>query len=576
MARKKVSESRKKSAEAPGGFEKLALGSILAIALALRIWGIWFGLPDLYHADEPMVVNHAMAYGAGDLNPHFFKLPPLVSYLLFAVYGFFYLGLRLLGQIPDAEALAAMFLADPSIFYLIARILFGAILGTATVYLLYRLVRSFFSKEHALLTAWFLATAFLHVRDSHYIYVDIPLLTVLTAAFFPILKILLRGKMRQYLLFGALLGTAVAVKYNGVFLMIPFALAHAARNNWKADQFVNVKFASACALSLAVFALWNPFSWLDWRSFLAELFQQSHAEGFTGIAHHLTYSLNGALGFPVLALGVAGFLRSLVGENRPAWIVGSFVGVYYLVLCFFGQHYDRYVLPLLPFLVFFSANTLVEMQKRWRFRNFFLGLLAVALALPSLAKICLSNQIFTREDIRTRARKRIEASIPSEIKIALDVSFFSPHLRPTSRQLEAKRREVLSRPDSSPGELKRMELMIREARKDIHPRYELYFLTSETSAHHFLFARPVVPYDVNRLRALGIAYVVVAKVNPDFQPSFYRDLAERATLLARFNPYKDASRKWPIDRQPLTGGPFLWTELVDRERNGHILEVYRL
>ena len=67
------------------------LAGILLLALALRITGIQFGLPHLYHADEPIVVNHALAYGAGDLNPHFFKIPPLVSYLLFVVYGAAYL-----------------------------------------------------------------------------------------------------------------------------------------------------------------------------------------------------------------------------------------------------------------------------------------------------------------------------------------------------------------------------------------------------------------------------------------------------------------------------------------------------
>ena len=64
---------------------------ILLAGFLLRVWGIAFGLPFLYHADEPIIVNHALAFGAGDLNPHFFKIPPLVSYLLFACYGIYYL-----------------------------------------------------------------------------------------------------------------------------------------------------------------------------------------------------------------------------------------------------------------------------------------------------------------------------------------------------------------------------------------------------------------------------------------------------------------------------------------------------
>ena len=63
----------------------LILLLILAFAFFLRIWGVHFGLPYAYHADEPIVIHHALAYGSGDLNPHFFNIPPLVSYLLFAL-----------------------------------------------------------------------------------------------------------------------------------------------------------------------------------------------------------------------------------------------------------------------------------------------------------------------------------------------------------------------------------------------------------------------------------------------------------------------------------------------------------
>ena len=85
----------------------LMLG-ILALGLALRLAGVSFGLPHLYHADEPIVVNHALAYGTGDFHPHFFKIPPLVSYLLFLFYGLSYLvgkGIGLFQNVGDFELL---------------------------------------------------------------------------------------------------------------------------------------------------------------------------------------------------------------------------------------------------------------------------------------------------------------------------------------------------------------------------------------------------------------------------------------------------------------------------------------
>ena len=168
--------------------ETVFLFGILALAFFLRGWGVRFGLPYLYHADEPIVVNHALAFGMGDLNPHFFKIPPLVSYLLFICYGIYCVagwGLGLFHSVRDFEQL---FYFDPSSFYLIARLVFGVSLGTASVYVLYRLVKQFWNTQTALWASFFFAANFLHALDSHYVYDDIPLLFVLLLGFYFIFR----------------------------------------------------------------------------------------------------------------------------------------------------------------------------------------------------------------------------------------------------------------------------------------------------------------------------------------------------------------------------------------------------
>src|SRR3989338_2619161 len=138
----------------------LPLWGILALAFTLRIVAINFGLPHLYHADETIVVNHALAYGTGDFNPHFFKIPPLVSYLLFVAYGLYYgIGcvFGIFGGISDFQELIVN---DPTSFYLLGRIVFGVFLGTLSLYVLYRLIKKFVTMEHALLSAFFFAVSF--------------------------------------------------------------------------------------------------------------------------------------------------------------------------------------------------------------------------------------------------------------------------------------------------------------------------------------------------------------------------------------------------------------------------------
>ena len=327
----------------------------------LRLGGIQFGLPYLYHADEPIVVNHALAYGAGDLNPHFFKVPPLISYLLFLIYGLAYVVGRGAGFFKHVSDFENLFFRDPTFFYLTARIFFGAVLGTVSVYVLYRLIRRHFSEAHALVSAFFLAVAFLHVRDSHFIYADIPLVLVLIGAFFIFLA-LAEGRpgWKVHLAAGALIGLATGIKYNGILVSIPYLAATLfgnERKKWLAHGMV------AAGGAFFVYTLTNPFTWMDSAAFHKEISMQASASGKTGFLHHLIYSLNGGIGPRLLAAGLGGMAASLIQKEKKRRVIASFVIGYYLLLVFRSQPYDRYVLPLIPFILFFAADFLIRVSK---------------------------------------------------------------------------------------------------------------------------------------------------------------------------------------------------------------------
>lgn len=64
------------------------LAAIALLGLARRPWGIPFGLPHSYHADENVPVSIALRMlHTGDLNPRFFNWTPLLIYLNAALYG---------------------------------------------------------------------------------------------------------------------------------------------------------------------------------------------------------------------------------------------------------------------------------------------------------------------------------------------------------------------------------------------------------------------------------------------------------------------------------------------------------
>ena len=92
-----------------------------------------------------------------------------------------------------------------------------------------------------------------------------------------------------------------------------------------------------------------------------------------------------------------------------------------------------------------------------------------------------------------------------------------------------------------------------------------------------VFAKPSLAYDWGLLKDHGIDYVIVPLLRKNREPAgFFERLKDEAALVARWNPYRKASRDELADLQPLTGGPFLFEDLLPRERNGPLLEIYRL
>ena len=114
---------------------------ILLIAFFLRIWGISFGLPGTDHGDETEVVNHAVRFGSGDLNPHRFQYGSFFQYILFVFYSAYFLIGYLLGTFSSMHQFALHFIQDPTVFYEIARGL-SAFFGTATLGITYLIGKS--------------------------------------------------------------------------------------------------------------------------------------------------------------------------------------------------------------------------------------------------------------------------------------------------------------------------------------------------------------------------------------------------------------------------------------------------
>lgn len=319
--------------------------TIVFVAFVLRIDGIEFGLPDLFHQDEPMMVNNALKIGGGDWNTGYFVIPPVVSYLLFLAYGIFYV----LGHFPSVDAFGVAFLQDPTPFYIIGRLIIGVIPGTMNVIAIFALGNRHFSVETGFASSLLLAVAPIHVEHSHYIYADILVTLAITLLFHALLSIVDRPSWKNYLLIGLWLGLGVAIKYTALYFVPVIILAHVIACGWRNLH----KLVVSGVTSLCVFAILAPYTFLDWGNFYAQVITQSGGEVFVGWTHHLVYSLIGGTSIFVVLIAFFGILLGLFSHTKKVLILTTGILWFYLVNALFSQHYARYALPLVPFICLF-------------------------------------------------------------------------------------------------------------------------------------------------------------------------------------------------------------------------------
>ena len=198
----------------------------------------------------------------------------------------------------------------PERFFLLARVVV-ALLGTASVWLLYLLGARLFNRAVGLLASAVMAVAFLPVFYGHLALNDVPTLVGLTLSLLGTAGVLRRGRMTDYLLAGVGLGLAAATKYTAGVMLLPLLGAavaqyrdarpgadrwsgvdesHAERDESLAERDgtpgtsrdVAIGVGIALLAALAAYLIANPYSLLDFHAFSAELEMQSTTRNSRG------------------------------------------------------------------------------------------------------------------------------------------------------------------------------------------------------------------------------------------------------------------------------------------------------
>jgi Dolichyl-phosphate-mannose-protein mannosyltransferase len=489
---------------------RAAIITLFATALGLRLWGINFGLPALYRPDEDVTVGRAMGVLQGILNPHFADWPHLYFYLAAAWLA----PLRLLGIVSSQAS-----------GYLGVRIL-DALLGSLTVVLVFDFGRRAYGFLAGLFGAAALAVAFLHVRDSHFALLDIPLTLSIMGGLWFAYRTLGSPGIRPLLLNGIALGISASLKYNGALVFAGMAAAQMIGARLERARLIRVagRLAMIAIIGVAVLLITSPFLLLDFST---------TRHGVTYIFQHLGTSTAPAIGWveliramwygmdPVLTLLAVVGLAYAGWRRQPAdWILVTFVLVYFLAIGSGGSVFFRYLDPLVPPLVLLGGRALADLcasalvrRTRW---------LAIAacmtvIALPALLHDVRFDMLIQQPDTRTLAYNWLQDHVPVGARAA--VPYF-------------------------PGPAHDQHLV--DSNEHSHGATDPYvsgFLDGRLETRYSILE--LVPRDLEqpplaRFREEGISYVVVADQVPGMgcQPDtpLERALLEQGEVVATFSP----------------------------------------
>jgi len=360
------------------------LAAILLVALFLNLVGISWGLPNVesWMADDispwlPLRVGKTYFFG-------WHKYPFLHSWISLFAYGPYLLYLVLSGGIDLScyPRIGEACFSEPHIqlgaLMLISRGL-SVMMGLGTVYAVYHLaLRILGDRAAARFAALLMACSFVMVLYAHVGNLDVPhcLWFVLSLYFF--VGVLQRGLLFDYVAFGLSAGCAIGTKEGiigaYVFTCAAIYAVHAWRElrargsasprSWLGASLDGKLLALVGSLLLVYAVAINPVNWQGflehWKLWLPSQprmagFQADFFEGYPDLFLRIAVHFRDAMGWPALALCLAGLLYAC--WSRPASAVLLLPFLSYLLFSILPAKYARlrFILPMVPILAVFGG-----------------------------------------------------------------------------------------------------------------------------------------------------------------------------------------------------------------------------
>jgi 4-amino-4-deoxy-L-arabinose transferase-like glycosyltransferase len=358
-------------------------------------------------------------------------------YVLAAASGGYYVAGRLLGAFHSAQDFAFQYFVDPSGIYLTARVL-TALLGTLGVLVVYKVGKRYFGERQGMVAGALLAVLPLHASYSHIAVTDIAHATLIGATWLPLYGVLERGRRRDYVTAGALIGLGAATKYLAVLHVGSLVVAHWLGSLepgtpwWSPIRKLRTErvrsLAVALGLAVVVFFAASPYNLIQFGRFVHDFRVQSELSRGDGVLHsYLLHALVPDLGWPAIALVVTGVVSLLRRPTREALVLGTFPLLYCIVLLPNSNLFARYLLPQSFFFALCAGQGWAVIHRgAEQGRRPAVGmalanaLLVVALAVPACKTLSWDWFQTAGIDSRDRALAWTEQNIPVGTPIVIE------------------------------------------------------------------------------------------------------------------------------------------------------------
>lgn len=532
---------------------RVLLLAICAVALGLRLLALAYGLPAIYNPDETPILNRALAFAKGDLNPHNFLYPSLYFYALFGWEVLFFILGRMVGLYRSVDDFQREFFTDPSRLFLAGRALTTAF-GVATVPVLYAFGRRLYDRTTGLIAAVFLAVAPVAVRDAHYVKLDVPVTFFVVLTHVVLARIvtdpLAAARQRWWVVAGLFAGLTVSTHYYAAFVVLPVAAA-ALIEGYRTRRWGNAAtmLTIAALATIAGFVIGTPFFFAEPHTALRDIVAVREIDidravestgAFTSLERYADILFHDAVGWPVCLLAALGFIWALVVDWRRGLILGMFTTAF-LVFVSNTVPMSRYLNVMLPLMALAAAFTVVrivrEVDRGLGGRPTVTGAVLTMLAMiPGLITSIRTDLFFRQADTRTIAREYVENQIPSGASILVQ-PYSAPVRRSRDALVEALRANLGSEQKAS------IKFQLMLAANPVPPSYRLIYLGDGGEDPDKIYISPTRfagSTGLTPLRTLGVEYVILKKNNVP-NPALVgleTALAREGRRIASFTPYR--------------------------------------